>query len=410
MEELPLELVQRVFAHLDLASIRNAALSCRTFLDAFKSAEVVITSEILLRQIDLSVLPEAILVQKSSKLGKHSTDQAIQFAQDHLRSRAPAPTQWRLVDALPLERFHRYVDWFANLYSAEAIGTQPRLLALGKPSHTELLRFQRAFYRFQLYCNVVGSRASEPQEMRDMFFSHFAAWENEQLACVYEYLMRVIATHCHFSNYGQYILSEGLEKLYHVSMAWSYEDWHALLSRGEDKFDEPSFSDSFLYNGLQYGANVYPIYGETLSELDDEDRQEVVGSPFYDDPDRGPASIWEWVHKDRIPGALVGETRMRLHRQWAYTFWDFSRLESAGLLKDPSISGEGPVTELALEEYSTPSRLDKLKLSQFLRKKVWESGGTGRWDQNPWHAPSRDSTPVYQPQSLAQARKFLQGF
>lgn len=193
MEELPLELVQRVFAHLDLASIRNAALSCHTFLNAFKSAETVITSEVLLRQIDLSVLPEAILVEKSWKLGKPSAAQAIQFAQDHLSTRAPAPTQWRLADALSLERFHRYVDYFADQYSAEAIGKQPRLLGLGKPSHAELLRFQRAFYRFQLYCNVVGQRASEPQEMRDMFFGHFAAWENEQLACVYEYLMRVVA-------------------------------------------------------------------------------------------------------------------------------------------------------------------------------------------------------------------------
>ncbi|KAK7959029.1 uncharacterized protein PG986_003883 [Apiospora aurea] len=109
METLPLELVQRIFAYLNLASVRDAALSCRTFFDAFKSAEVLITSEILLRQIDPSVLPEAILVQKSWQLGKPSAGQATKFAQDHLSSRLPAPTQWRLVDALVLERFHRYV-------------------------------------------------------------------------------------------------------------------------------------------------------------------------------------------------------------------------------------------------------------------------------------------------------------
>ena len=220
---------------------------------------------------------------------------------------------------------------------------------------------------------------------------------------------------CHFSNYGQYILSEGLEKLYRVSTVWSYEDWHALLSRGDERFDEPFFTDSFLYNGLQYGANVYPIYGETLSELDEEDRQEVVGSPFYDEPDQGPATMWEWVHKDRLPGALVGETRMRLHRQWAYTFWDCSRLESAGLLKDPSISGDGPLTELGLEEYSTPERLADLKLSQSFRRKVWESGGSGWWsakDQTHvvWPESSQAATAVYQPRSLAEAKKFWQGF
>lgn len=196
MEHLPLELIQRTFSYLDLASLRNAALSCRTFLDAFKNAEVLITSEILLRQIDPSVLPEAILVEKSGHLGEPSVETGTNFANTYLKSRTPAPSQWKLVDALPLERFHRFVDYFAKQFAKEALERQPRLAIeeQPKPARDEICRFQRAFYRVQLYRNVVGQIFPvTDDELRKMFFGHYVAWENEQLACVHDHLVRVVA-------------------------------------------------------------------------------------------------------------------------------------------------------------------------------------------------------------------------
>jgi hypothetical protein len=101
MDRLPFEVLQRILASLDLDSLRNAALSCRTFFEAFKGAEEILTSKILLRHISYDVLPEGILVHKSWELGKPSVDKGITFAEKNLRHRELAPTKWKLANALP---------------------------------------------------------------------------------------------------------------------------------------------------------------------------------------------------------------------------------------------------------------------------------------------------------------------
>jgi hypothetical protein len=206
MEHLPTELIQRALAYLDLPSLRNAALSCRVLFNAFKGAERVTTSEILLREIDDDeVLPEAILVNESWHLSNSSVDEAIEFAKKNLQGRKPARLQWNLTDALPLARFHTYVRCLAAKYSHDALATKSCLVTPGDPfiRSREIFRFERAFYRFQLYCNIVGKRCPvEDEELKDMFFGHFSAWENEQLACVQEFLVRLVAPRRQPSDLG----------------------------------------------------------------------------------------------------------------------------------------------------------------------------------------------------------------
>ncbi|KAI0007425.1 hypothetical protein F4779DRAFT_592003 [Xylariaceae sp. FL0662B] len=440
MERLPLELVQQVFTHLDLASLRNVALSCRDFFNAFKSAEVLITSDILLRQIDLDVLPEAILVNESRHLGEPSVDKGTRFANDYLKSRTSAPLRWKLVDALPLERFHKFVHYLAALFAGEALERQPRLLALGEqpnPSCEEIRRFERALYRFQLFCNIVGELDPiEDEELREMFFDHFSAWENEQLACLHDFLVRVVAkpfnylvdhdvtwgylqvryidTYC--SEYGQHILSQGLEMVYRLSKASTYQQWHALLSNGEQNYSEPYERCVFLNRAFQHGADRLPFFTlSSLSKLSEEDKELVNGRPFYEDPDRGPASMWEWAQRNELPGALIGWSPMNHLRQWGYPFWDLSRLQSAGLLGDPSIPGpRGGDSDLELRDYRTPERLANLEKSRQSRDKLWCKGATGWWSATDeskvvW-PPGYRKDPVKRLSLDERVKRFLQNY
>ncbi|KAI3332203.1 hypothetical protein HD806DRAFT_479773 [Xylariaceae sp. AK1471] len=439
MEHLPSELIQRIFIYLDLKSLGNAALSCRVLLNAFKGAETLITSEMLLSQIDLDVLPEAILVNESWHLGDCSIDTAIEFAKNNLQSRKPAPLQWTLAEALPLERFHRYVNCLTADMSLEALKTKNRLLTPREPFiwAREMFRFERAFYRFQLYCNIVGKRFPvEDGELKDMFFGYFAAWENEQLACVHEFLVRIVATPFnylvdhdvtwgymgipyidrHFSGYAQEILSQGLEKVYHLSRASTYEQYRNLLKLGEDRWNEPGCVQWFLYRGLEKGANWYsPVNMDSLSYLDNEDRDFVIGQPFYNDPDPGPAHMWEWVYRDCLPDNLVANPRMISHRQWGFPFWNSSRLREAFLLGNPDIPGTVKSTELELEDYDTLERVAALAQSQELRAKIWVEGGTGffsREDQHEvvWPQATRRKGYYAQPRSLEEAKDFLKAY
>ena len=58
----------------------------------------------------------------------------------------------------------------------------------------------RGFHRFELYCNLLhvydgddGLQFIIDKQCR-LFFDAFTYWENEQLACIHDYLHRCIAT------------------------------------------------------------------------------------------------------------------------------------------------------------------------------------------------------------------------
>ncbi|TGJ83180.1 hypothetical protein E0Z10_g5582 [Xylaria hypoxylon] len=445
MDQLPLELLQRILTNLDLTALRNAALSCRTFFAAFKSTEVLITSEIFLRQINYDVLPEAILVNKSWSLGPPSVNKGIAFA-ENLKHREPAPAKWSLADALPLAQFHEKVSYLASQAAHEALTKQPRLLAMGEPptpTYEEMCRFERALYRFQLYCNVVGRLFPlAEKELLDIFFEWFATWENEQLACIHEHLVRVVSKQLvaafnylvehdvnwgymrvpyiegHWSEYAQGNLAGGIERIYYLSRALDYTQRHALLSNGEDRWDEPHGVVGFLSYGLEKGANplVPPLI--ELSEMDEDDKELVCGKPFYEDPDPGPASMWEWVYRNQEPGDLVANPGMLNQRRWAFPFWDFSRLQAVGLLGNPEIPGPRSPTDPELEEYGTPERLALLKESRRERTKIRESGGTGfyspqdlskvKWESN--DKIDNEKRRLVLPHSLEEAKGFLRDY
>ncbi|KAI0537928.1 hypothetical protein GGR58DRAFT_501700 [Xylaria digitata] len=437
MDHLPLELLQRILIHLDLNALRNAALSCRIFFNAFKSAEELITGELLLRQIDYDVLPEAILADRSRRLGAPSLSKMSEFV-EALKTREPAPTKWRLTYALSLAQFHEKVTYLASQAAREALEKQPCLLVAGKlpgPTCEEMHRFERALYRYELFCNVIGRDFLGEDDLWDMFFEWLSTWESEQLACIHEHLVRVVSRpfnylvehdvtwgyllvpyiHGHESEYAQELLAGGVERVYYLSRASDYTQRHALLSRGEGMFDEPFGVVGFLSYGLEKGANPLLPPLIPLSEMDEDDKKIVCGKPFYDDPDPGPASMWEWVYRDQEPGDLVANQGMTSQRQWAFPFWNLSRLQAAGLLGNPEIPGPWSARDLEMDAYGTPERLALLEESRSERTKIWTAGGKGfyspgdlskiRWTTKAelGHAQRL----MMQPNSLEEAKRFL---
>ncbi|KAJ8125610.1 hypothetical protein O1611_g8029 [Lasiodiplodia mahajangana] len=439
MDRIPVELLQKILAYLDLKSLGNAVLICRGFWDTFKSAEEVITTEILLRQIDYDVLPEAILVNMTWNLGIPSISKGIEFAKN-LRHRQLPTTKWRLATALPIANFHKKVRYLAYQAAFEALERQPRLARESSmPTRNEMRRFERALYRFQLYCNVVG-RWSLPEqtELHDVFFKYFATWENEQLACVHEHFVRIVSLQRleafnflvqhdiswgylripyidgHWSHYAQGILSRGLESIYQLSKAENYYECRHLLGRGGDKNGVPFCVRGFLSYGLQVGANSRIPPQVRLSQMSEEDKAGVCAKPFYEDPDPGPAAMWRWVYRD-AEGKLVADPGMINHRGWAFPFWDLSRLQTAGLLGDPEIPGPLAPGDLGMERWRALENLNSLEESRRRRRQIRICGGTGFYDPRgkskiKWETSDKiisGEILMVQPRSLEEARRYL---
>ncbi|KAI1318972.1 hypothetical protein F5Y16DRAFT_391397 [Xylariaceae sp. FL0255] len=274
-----------------------------------------------------------------------------------------------------------------------------------------------------------------------MFFDHFATWENEQLACIHDFLLLLVAEPFNFlvehdvtwgylcvpyidrydDGQGQAILAEGLQRIYQISQASDYEELHQLLSRGEDRNDEPLSAAFFLCEGIERGANPLITPFIAISEMNEEDLDIVIAKPFYDDPDSGPASMWRWINRDWEPTELVAMPWMRIHRQWAFPFWDLSRLEAVGLLQDKCLPGpvrSDPNVSMhpVLDKYADLERLEYLAKLRTERCRIWRQGGVGFYSYQEastyikWLFDHGRRVQVEQPRSLDEAKQFLKTF
>ncbi|KAI1425412.1 hypothetical protein F5Y12DRAFT_747410 [Xylaria sp. FL1777] len=401
MDRLPLEMLQQILACLyDLKSLRNAALSSRILFNAFKSAEVLITSSIFLRQIHYSVLPEAIIVNQSWSIRRPSLAEAVEFAKK-LKHREPVRTKWNIADAWPLVQFHEKVSYLASQAAHEAFACQPRLLTKRVspvPTCGEMCRFERAIYRFQLYCNMAGDRLEVHETGHlNIFLECFATWENEQLACIREFFVRMVSRPFNclvehdvtwgywrvgyidkpWSEYALEIMCDGIERIYSLSQALNYTQLHALLSGGEERENTPLRVSGFVFSRLEKDPNPLVPTHIPLMGMQAKHRKLLYGKPFYEDPDPGPMAMWEWMNRGRHPGNTVSNLLMIAHRQWAYPFWDLSRLQAARLLGDFWTYGLWPKEDPELEQYKEPERLARLEASREERRSIRIAGGTG---------------------------------
>jgi hypothetical protein len=202
LQRLPMELKQMILSTLsDVSALKSTALTCSSFYSAFTSAEASITTHVLTNQLGIDILPEAIATLESQATSW--TDQGVyDFLRKHLRSRSPPPKHqlWTLSQALQLGILNRCVQTFTEWFVSQAL-SQPS--GPGKldhvpsypPSHMEIARIQRAFYRFEMFCNLFRRAVDmdlQNYEKRLMFLRHFSFWENEQLACVHDFLTRLI--------------------------------------------------------------------------------------------------------------------------------------------------------------------------------------------------------------------------
>ncbi|XXG95268.1 hypothetical protein Hte_001529 [Hypoxylon texense] len=406
--ELPTELIEMIFFHFDdLDTLRAAAHSCSTFYSVFARLDKLLTTPILLRQIHPTVIPDAFAMHASFALPNQKRSTVKLFSKNYLSVEKALPTEWKLSEALPMSRFHKIVSYFATQLASTALNRarddlreSPRQAT---PTDTEVCRVQRALYRLQLHCNMFDRLyyISGPMQ-RKYFFRHFSTWENEQLACVRDLLIGVVAepyndlvdhdvrwgclprplSYITFwdldSAEGEYILAKGLEFLFRLVKTDDYAERRKLLVADDEPAhqpnDRPGRRGDYLRDGLCYLA--CPPFVDFSRTLGKEQKAAFIGKPFYDDPDPGPAAAWESLAIG-LSSRLVGRPGAASCRLWGYVFWDMSRLASLGTL-GPYMKADEKVWR-EREEVKRPERWKLLDKSRKERQKVDQKGGSGWW-------------------------------
>lgn len=390
----------------DIPSLRAFAHTNSVLHQIFINNVSSISFAVLANEISAIILPEAIAAWSSSHIKPWNKLRVQNFLQQYHANREGQLNQsWTLSNASEVSKLHHRCRFFASEFCASVLSTNPvsgSSTSAFPPSFLEVGRIERTFHRFELYCNLFrkqsrsqkDARRFSETEQQDIYFKHYAAWENEQLACVHDYLFRRLSSsfndlalhdvewgeymisitpdHCAPENFWkEFVLSLGLVFLQDLVAAQTYERRRQLLG--------PNLTpdDQFLHEGLL--AQVE--YDERLlGELSAANQFEVVNKPFFQDDDAGPEEAWKWAYGNREISMLYYDPEFYDLRAWGFCLWDHARLTSWGAFNMACDDREYKTNHDYLSEDHIIS-YEELSKSWEKRSSIWNRGGRGWWEE-----------------------------
>ncbi|EPE25355.1 hypothetical protein GLAREA_01267 [Glarea lozoyensis ATCC 20868] len=354
LESLPAELKVIIFFALpDLISLKHIASTSRSLYNAVKSAERHVVHPFLSSELEFDVLPEAAAVIASSRIKSRTKSQMLTFAENHLR----CPWHWdpkfyfTLADALYISKLHKQIQSFTNQFFVVAFMDDHEILDPAPLSRNETARIMRAFYRFEIYCNLFRYKQEQQnytaKEQQELFFSWFSPWDNEQLACVEmffslthgNFLADIVASenmapqskvNSYLGPNGerfQHFLSLGLDYLHQFDTAGSLEEQKALM------YPHLNLENGdFLHSGLE--AVNKPHDGVLLKNYIFSPSGELEGPGWpvhFRDDDYGPHVAWIGSHLNFSCDRLIWGCDLHQLYDQGYVMRDFIRLQSLNI-------------------------------------------------------------------------------
>ncbi|KAL2012966.1 hypothetical protein VTN00DRAFT_491 [Thermoascus crustaceus] len=227
----------------------------------------------------------------------------------------------------------------------------------------------------------------------DQLYLHmerYAAWENEQLACVADYLFRrfdEVAEHdigwaqsrVHYADQEAWkppesfrlqAVSHGLPFLHRVITPGSYEELYELLDWNLWETRHSIHEILTIWNSWNSWDRVDD--STTLENHDDSVVTYEAGNPFYYDPDTGPEDAWWRAHLTLSRKDFANSIHTRDLRPWGYVLWDRGRLDSWGFFDAPWTPPELP----DMGEFRRRERLTEVSIHR--RRRLFEMGVRGR--------------------------------
>lgn len=395
----------------DVPTLAALALSNSTLHKTFMTNASSFSFAALSKEIPAAIFPEATAAWSSSDIEPWSKDRVLDFLQHYHANREAQISQfWTLAKARQVSKLYRCSRLFASEFCASVLSSRPRR----PPSRLEVNRIERSFLRFELYGNLFRNQwpsqesghRFHPEEQREIYFRYYAAWENEQLACVHDYLFRRLSISfnelaLHDVKWGksevdivgddaaprnfqkEYVLSMGLVFLRDLVDAHTYEQRHQLLG------PPPPSDDRFLHEGLENQPR-YNTWREFRRHMLQESSS--IDKPFFHDAgvtaaaedDTGPAKAWNWAYgkrnQDREVFRSYYDPSFYDLRAWGFVWWDCARLNDWGHIRrsvsQRKIQGNSYVDYMPKD--LVPSKKELVK-SWGERAKVWDQGGRGWW-------------------------------
>lgn len=215
LECLPSELICAILLELDdVRTLHSAILSSRRLYDPFSGKAKAITIRVVLNRLDSpwDLRPEALIAWQASKLPVMKTAALVRkFCAQQLAEREVARDVSSLTvdEALAIFKLQLTVEKLAKSFAEHCFEPLAHRCANAAPlvaptTAAEKGRTMRALYRFEMFCSLFRlPEEGDSRKARHLnnelspcaagFFTYFSPWENEQFACIYEFLSFKIA-------------------------------------------------------------------------------------------------------------------------------------------------------------------------------------------------------------------------
>ncbi|KAI9734662.1 MAG: hypothetical protein M1834_002263 [Cirrosporium novae-zelandiae] len=377
LDGIPTELKWEVLTQVpDLLSLRSLVHASPSYHQAYYQKPESILFTVLSRDIE-PVLCDAFMANQCSKLRCEGMDrsgriQAKKEFIEHYKQNHDQPM--KLPEKLELQGtvelaylhiiIHDLVDDFCRSTFEVYTLSYGRDIEYVPPSPTEKRRIFRAFYRFQIYCNLFsmsGVRSPDTKEFTIpdiqedfdgadkpwMFFSIFQPWEVEELGCIRDFIYKRYtekfqeveadvammnesdddgisvwsSEHFNFSSdginvkdYKEHFMELGLPFLHQV-LTTSYEKRKVLIA--DNLWPNHFFISEPLTEPPYHSLNVTEIY----------EAHENKGDILFDGDQQGPNQAWVWYVGGKVTPYYYDYSG-EVPRCWGYVIWDKSRLEN----------------------------------------------------------------------------------
>lgn len=421
LTSLASELKYAIFICLDVPSAKALALTSSSFFQTFLDSQQLILTQVLQNEMDTEVLRDYLTALSASQIQVWSKGAILKILDDYFGdSISHRSHDWRLSEALAISNLNESVDFLATEFASSALFRNPTIRgANNTPTPSEMRRIKLTLHRYELYCNLFRHPTHDrmvrdklnrnrlirpPQfgthEQRKVFFEKFSPWENEQLGCIYDFLIQEITTPFrdvakHDVEWGErsvrYIddatgmgeniykhsyVARGLEYVHRLITANTYGARYDILEEPDPERNERAKLRNRLSDvlGLQLEDDRVPLkdYTEEMKTLH-------ISPPFLNDSDHGPTEAWRWAHSKSSKSQFYFRKDHRPLRQRGYVMWDLQRLLDWKLLENPV---EGVIAQ---RRPGYPERLrreaerDEQRESFKERSRIWMHGGRGWW-------------------------------
>ncbi|GIK05256.1 hypothetical protein Aspvir_009360 [Aspergillus viridinutans] len=203
---LPIELRISILQELsDIRDLSAAVSSHRLLAEALRESPTIV-GRVLGNEIDPRLLPVAVTIWQMRTLRKNTKvhdEEASWSVLDECQRTSPQEA-WEYLTTVDLAEAHKYFHQLhraIDYFTTDFISTALDFLAIEgvldhsppAPSPTVVYRVQRAFYFFEFFCCLWddGPYIVDYDRHWSMpLYIGFHPWINEQLASVYEYLLR----------------------------------------------------------------------------------------------------------------------------------------------------------------------------------------------------------------------------